>query len=96
VCVRATVLCGIYCSSHLGNEVIFYQVSLLTIHVTVNSSNVTQTTLSPSEPETECIVICPSVPETIMYSDESHSVQDIKKLDQMMFCKSIINVFLSS
>ena len=37
---------------HLGNKVIFYQLSLLTLQVTVNSRNATQTILSLPVPET--------------------------------------------
>ena len=36
---------------HLSNKVIFYELSRLTLQVTVNSHNATQTILSPSVPE---------------------------------------------
>jgi len=35
-------------AAHLGNKVIFYQLSPQTLLVTVNSCNATQTILSPS------------------------------------------------
>ena len=40
---------------HLGNQVIIYPLSLLTLQVTVNTRNATQTILSPSVPETVSI-----------------------------------------
>jgi len=39
-------------AAHLGNKVIFYQLSPQTLLVTVNSCNVTQSILSPSAPDT--------------------------------------------
>jgi len=50
-------VCALLCpvliiAAHLGNKVIFYQLSPQTLLVTVNSCNVTKTILSPSVPET--------------------------------------------
>jgi len=54
-----TSVCALLCpvliiAAHLGNKVIFDQLSPQTLLVTVNSCNVTQTILSPSVPETVC------------------------------------------
>ena len=50
-------LSGIYVAVHLGNKVICYQLSPLTLEVTVNSRNATKTILSPwSVPETVSIL----------------------------------------
>ena len=55
VCVRA-LLCLVFITAvHIANEVIFYQLSPLTLQGTVNSRNATQTILSPSVPETVSI-----------------------------------------
>ena len=55
VCVR-TLLCLVFNTAvHLGNEVIFYQLSPLTLQGTVNSRNATQTNPSPFVPETVSI-----------------------------------------
>ena len=43
VCVRALLCLVFIIAVHLGNEVIFYQLSPLTSPGTVNSSNATQT-----------------------------------------------------
>ena len=43
VCVRALLCLVFIIAAHLGNNVIFYQLSPLTLHVTVNSYNATQT-----------------------------------------------------
>ena len=49
VCV---LLCLVFIIAvHLGNMVIFYPLSPLTLQVTVNSCNATQTILNPSVPE---------------------------------------------
>ena len=49
VCV---LLCQVFIKAvHLGNKVIFYPLSPLTLQVTVNSCNATQTLLNPSVPE---------------------------------------------
>ena len=42
-CVRALLCLVFIIAVHLGNEVIFYQLSPLTLQVTVNSRNATQT-----------------------------------------------------
>jgi hypothetical protein len=47
VCVRMQLLCRVFIIvAHLGNEVIFYQLSPLTLLVTVNSCIVTQSLFS--------------------------------------------------
>ena len=55
VCVRVLLCLVFIIAVHLGNEVIFYQLSPLKLQVTVNSCNATQTILSPSVPETRKI-----------------------------------------
>jgi len=56
--VLATRLCSallcpvLIIAAHLGNKAIFHQLSPHTLLATVNSCNVTQTSLSPSVPET--------------------------------------------
>ena len=55
VCVRALLCLVFIIAVHLGNEVIFYQLSPLTLQGTVNSHNATQTILSPSVPKTVSI-----------------------------------------
>ena len=53
VCVRDALLCLVFIIAvHLGNKVIFYQLSPLTFQVTVNSCNATQTIISPSVSKT--------------------------------------------
>ena len=59
-CVCSVCVCALLClvfiiAVHLGNEVIFYQLSPLTLPGTVNSRNATQTILIPSVPETVSI-----------------------------------------
>ena len=62
VCVRA-LLCLVFITAvHLGNKVIFYPLSPLTLQVTVNSYNATRTILNLS------------VPEIRNFSDSSHSL----------------------
>ena len=53
--MRALLCLVFIIAVHLGNEVIFYQLSPLTLPGTVNSRNATQTILSPSVPETVSI-----------------------------------------
>ena len=43
VCVRVLLCLVFIIAVHLGNEVIFYQLSPLTLQITVNSHNATQT-----------------------------------------------------
>ena len=51
VCVCALLCLVFIIAVHLGNEVILYQLSPLTLPGTVNSRNATQTIVSPSVPE---------------------------------------------
>ena len=50
-CVRALLCLGFIIAYHLGNRLIFYPLSPMTLQVTVNSCNATQTILNPSVPE---------------------------------------------
>jgi len=56
LCVCALLCLVLIIAAHLGNKVIFYQLSPQTLLVTANSCNVAQTILSPSkslsQPET--------------------------------------------
>ena len=52
VCMRALLCLIIIIAVHRGNEVIFYQLSPLTLQSTLNFRNATQTILSPYVPET--------------------------------------------
>ena len=55
VCVRVLLCLVFIIAVHLGNRILFYQLSPLTLQVTVNSCNAAQTILSPSVPETVSI-----------------------------------------
>ena len=55
VCVRVLLCLVFIIAVHLGNKVIFYQLSSLTLLVAVNSRNATQTISSPSVLETVSI-----------------------------------------
>ena len=52
VCVRVLLCLVFIIAVYLGNEIFIYQLSPLTLQVTVNSCNVTQAILSPSVLET--------------------------------------------
>ena len=51
VCVRVLLCLVFIIAVHLGNKVIIYPLSPLTLQVTVNSCNATQNILNPSVPE---------------------------------------------
>ena len=51
MCVRALLCLVFILAVNLGNKVTFYPLSPLTLQVTVNSCNATQTILNPSVPE---------------------------------------------